>query len=146
MMCHDSFLKMDKLQPYLSKADTWLSQFPIAVKAEQTTSVPKVYLALSLWLVATASLFFGVLASLTSALIALCYPSYRAAESIVKSDLQGLRVWVVYFVLMSGLQLIELGDVIASLIPFYHVFKTLFVLWLVLPQYLVRTRCAFPNL
>ena len=130
---------MDQIKPYLAKADTFLSKYPLLVDIETKTKVPKVYFAGSLWLIITASLFTNVLAGVVSALIALVYPTYGALEAITKSDVSKVKIWAFYFILLGLVNFLELGvDIVSSVIPFYYVFKTVFVLWLFVPHYLVR--------
>ncbi len=128
---------MDKVQPYLNKADNYLSKFPVLLELEKKSQIPKVYLVASLWLVLSASLFFNVLAGLTSSLIALVYPLYFTLGAVHKSDVSKLKEGALYFVLFSLFSVCELGDFVTLVIPFYYVFKTVFFVWLYLPQYQV---------
>ena len=130
-------LRMDAIKPYLAKADTLLSQYPLLVDLERRTQVPKVYAAASVWLVLTASLFFQVAAGVSSTILGLTYPLYKTLEAISRSDLNKLRLWATYLLVWTGIGLLETGGLLASLIPFYYVVKTALCLWLYLPQYLV---------
>ena len=82
-------------------------------------------------------MFFNVFAGFTSALVALVYPVYSTLEGITKNDTGKLKNWSGYFVVLSLLHVLELGDFLPSLVPFYYVLKSVLVLWLYLPQYKV---------
>ena len=125
---------MDQLKPFLAKADQYLSKCTPLVDIEKKTSIPKVYLVASLWIVISASLFTNVLAGFTFSLIALLYPGYKTLEAIQKNDPK-LKLWTFYFLLLNVFSFIELFDFIVELVPFYMVFKTAFVVWLTVPPY-----------
>jgi hypothetical protein len=128
---------MDKIAPYIQKADEFLGKFPLLAKAEKATQVPKLYLALSAWILVSASLLLNFLAGLTSNLLAMAYPAYSTLEAIHKQDLAKLKLWSLYFLLLSGVTLLETGDFLPSLIPFYHVIKTAAFVYLYTPHYFV---------
>jgi len=131
---------MDNVQArfkyYNAQLDKELSKYPYAVKLEQNTNVPKTYMAAGIVGVLFLLIFFNFWGQLLSNIIAFLYPAYasfKAIESVDKvDDTQWLTYWTVYG--FAGL-LEFFSDIILYWLPFYYTGKTIFFLWLALPQF-----------
>lgn len=65
----------------------------------------------------------------------LAYASFKAIESPSKED---DKQWLTYWTVIGFVQMIEyFSDILLYWFPFYYLFKTLFVLYLALPQFRV---------
>ena len=66
-------------------------------------------------------------------LISLIYPSYKSYQSIEKDTSN--NNWISYWIVYSTLTIFEtIGWMIINFIPFYHVIKLSFIIWLVFPD------------
>jgi receptor expression-enhancing protein 5/6 len=67
--------------------------------------------------------------------LSIAYASFKAIESPGNSD---DKQWLTYWTVIGFVQLLEyFSDVLLYWFPFYYLFKTLFVLYLALPQFRV---------
>lgn len=65
----------------------------------------------------------------------VAYASFKAIESPGKED---DKQWLTYWTVIGFVQMIEyFSDILLYWFPFYYLFKTLFVLYLALPQFRV---------
>jgi len=122
---------------YVGQLDKELTKYPMLVQLEQRTQIPKAYAALCTGVLLCLLIFINALALPVSNLIGWGLPaflSFRALESPgVQDDVQWLTYWVVFgffnFVETFALRLV------LYYLPFYFAFKTVFLLWLQLPQF-----------
>ncbi|KAG9093312.1 ER membrane protein DP1/Yop1 [Ceratobasidium sp. UAMH 11750] len=121
---------------YHARADKVLSQYPAMNTLEQRTGVPKTYLAAG-----GAALMFllvsvNALAAPASNLVGWGLPAYMSMKAIEtpsgRDDVQWLTYWVI-FGFLTYLESFALRLVLHYL-PWYFAIKTVFVLWLQLPQ------------
>ncbi|KND04651.1 uncharacterized protein SPPG_00367 [Spizellomyces punctatus DAOM BR117] len=127
---------MDQIQPYLQQFDNYLGKFRTLNRIEKATGVPKTYFTLAVYALTSISVFFNIFAGLTTNLLAIIYPTYRAFEASYKEDTAALKVWATYFWAIGIVNIVELGiTTILAWFPFYYVVKVVFVFWLFLPQY-----------
>ncbi|KAJ3044336.1 ER membrane protein DP1/Yop1 [Rhizophlyctis rosea] len=129
---------MEQLKPHVTRFDNWLSQYPALVELERVTRVPKIYTFPLLSLLTTLSLTLHYFAGLTTALIGTLYPSYRFFEAAFNNDVEKLKTWGTYFVVLGGLvNVVELGERLwTRWFPFYWVGKVVVLGWLMVPQYM----------
>lgn len=118
-----------------------LSKYPVLHTFEQTTQVPKTVLAIGTLLVLALFHFINPLAAPISNLIGWVVPAYlslKALESPAPQDnVQWLTYWVI-FGFFNFAESVALG-VILYYLPWYYAVKTIFVLWLQLPNTRVST-------
>ncbi|KAI8912706.1 hypothetical protein EDD86DRAFT_187994 [Gorgonomyces haynaldii] len=127
---------MDSLKPYLLQADARLSEYPVLVKFEKQTKVPKVYVAALLYVVYSVSIFFEIGAGVTTNVFALAYPIYAALNASVNEGLDQLKLWALYLGLFGIWSTVELTiGIWGPYVPFYYVIKTLVLGWLFVPHY-----------
>jgi receptor expression-enhancing protein 5/6 len=106
---------------------------------EQRTQVPKTYFVIGAVFLLTLFHFVNPLAAPVSNLVGWalpCYLSFKALESPGhQDDVQWLTYWVV-FGFFNFLESIALRMVLYYF-PWYFAFKTVFILWLQLPNFRV---------
>ncbi|RKP04028.1 hypothetical protein CXG81DRAFT_16455 [Caulochytrium protostelioides] len=126
----------DKLSYYLAQFDKELTKIPLAVEAERRTQVPKTYSFGTLGVVTFIFIFFNVWASFITTLIGFVYPAYRSFKAIESHDKDDDTAWLVYWTVFGFATVLEhFVDVILYWVPLYYVFKTAFLLYLILPQF-----------
>ncbi|KAG9288894.1 hypothetical protein G9A89_019516 [Geosiphon pyriformis] len=131
---------MDKVQAqfnyYNAQLDKELSKYPQALKIEQHTSVPKTYIAFGTAFVIFFLIFFNFWGQLLSNFIAWGYPAYASFKAIESIDKADDTQWLTYWTVFGFISLVEFfSDIILYWLPFYYLFKTIFFLWLALPQF-----------
>jgi len=122
---------------YVSQLDKELTKYPALVQLEQRTQVPKAWAAIGLGFMMCLLIFINALALPVSNLIGWALPAYLSFKAIespgVQDDVQWLTYWVV-FGFFNFLETFALR-IVLYYVPFYFAFKTVFVLWLQLPQF-----------
>ncbi|KAI9202053.1 TB2/DP1, HVA22 family-domain-containing protein [Polychytrium aggregatum] len=113
-----------------------LNKYPILALAEAKTNVKKSYLVaggVSLFLV---MILLNAWAQLLTQLLGFVYPAYASFKALetpqTDDDTQWLTYWVV-FALINTLEFFV--DYILYWLPLYYLFKTFFVIFLILPQF-----------
>jgi len=125
----------DKVAYHIDQLDKELSKYPVAHQFEQKTQIPKAWAFIGGVVLVLFSLFINVLAHPISNLVGFALPAYLSVKAIESSshedDVQWLTYWVT-FATFTFIESIALRMVLYYL-PFYFVFKTVFILWLQLP-------------
>lgn len=125
-----------KAKYYNAQLDKELNKYPVLNNLETRTQVPKTFLVLGGVFVLTLLIFINALAAPVSNLVGWALPAYLSFKAIEspgnEDDIQWLTYWVV-FGFFNFTESIALRMVLYYL-PFYYAFKTLFILWLQLPQ------------
>lgn len=76
-----------------------------------------------------------MIGSLVTGVSGLLFPMFASYRALVSNDISLIRPWLMYWVVFATLQFAEeVFRPIVRLVPFYGLFKTGFILWLVLPQ------------
>ncbi|KAK4531365.1 hypothetical protein CCYA_CCYA07G2222 [Cyanidiococcus yangmingshanensis] len=76
-----------------------------------------------------------LISNLVCVLFGYLYPVYATYKALKRCDPGETKQWLMYWVVMSGFAVAEtIGEMVLTILPFYYEVKTLFVLWLVLPQ------------
>ncbi|KAI8606968.1 hypothetical protein BC830DRAFT_1175855 [Chytriomyces sp. MP71] len=129
---------MEAVEVYRKQLDTHLSNYKTLNQIEEQTKVSKVYIALAGVLFVSISVLFNVLHVFTTNVIATVIPAVRFLEAAQKGDVEGLKTFGFYFVILSALDLVEdlFYDYILYYNPYFWAQKLLFVCWLFFPQYL----------
>ncbi|ORZ06717.1 TB2/DP1, HVA22 family-domain-containing protein [Absidia repens] len=117
------------------KWDRYLSQSSRLCQAEEFTKIPKVYLSIILGSVVFILLFLNVSGQLISSFIGWFYPAHATLHAIEYPSHELRQQWLTYWVVLGLLQSIEyFEDTILYWMPFYYLFKTAFLLYLMLPS------------
>ena len=121
---------------YHKRADKALSQYPAMNNLEQRTGVPKTYLAAGGVALMTLLVSVNALAAPASNLVGWGLPAYLSMKAIEtpsgRDDVQWLTYWVI-FGFLTYLESFALR-VVLYYVPWYFALKTVFVIWLQLPQ------------
>jgi len=125
-----------KFKSYNSKLDKELSKYAVFDVIEKRTNVPKTYLALGAGAFVFVLIFFDFAGQLLSNLVGWVFPAYRSFQAIETSDKTDDTQWLTYWTVFGFVALVEFfSNIILYWVPFYYLVKTLFFLWLFLPQF-----------
>jgi len=120
---------------YVGQLDKHLDQYPVLKDIEKKVNFPKVYIVIGVVFLTSLLIFINALAAPISNIIGWALPAYLSFKAIeskdIKDDVQWLTYWVV-FGFFNFLESVALSLVLYY-IPFYFVFKTIFIIWLQLP-------------
>ncbi|KAI8376918.1 TB2/DP1, HVA22 family-domain-containing protein [Blakeslea trispora] len=125
-----------KLKEVITRLDIELSKYRYANEFEQKTGVPKSYVALGAAGVVFLMIFFNFAGQLLTNTISWLYPAYASFKAIETPDKEDDKQWLTYWTVIGFVQTAEyFSDILLYWFPFYYLFKTLFVLYLALPQF-----------
>lgn len=117
--------------------DSELNKYPVLRDIEARTKVPKAYGVLGLAVSSVVLIFFNMfgLASPISNLIGWALPAYLSVQAIESPSQNDDKQWLTYWVVFGLLNLAESWAIrpILYWVPMYFVFKTLAIIWLMLP-------------
>jgi len=121
----------------VSSLDAELNKYPILRDLEAKTKVPKAYAVLALGVSSVVLIFFNMfgLAQPVSNLIGWGLPAYLSVQAIESPGTNDDKQWLTYWVVFGSMNLAESMGIRAILywVPMYFVFKTVFIIWLMLP-------------
>mmetsp|Transcript_8394 Transcript_8394/g.15463 ORF Transcript_8394/g.15463 Transcript_8394/m.15463 type:complete len:179 (-) Transcript_8394:340-876(-) len=130
---------MDKLEPYIKKADDFIAQYPSVTQYEKLkeletkTGQPKVFFFLG-GVIIVISLIFAIGGiKLFSDLIGFLYPAYMSFKALEggKTVDGDATQWMTYWIIFSSLNLFEsAAPYLVEHIKFYYFIKCGGVLWL----------------
>ncbi|KAI8137342.1 TB2/DP1, HVA22 family-domain-containing protein [Fennellomyces sp. T-0311] len=125
-----------KLREGLARLDGELSQYKYCNEIERRTGVPKSYFALGGGALVFIMIFFNLAGQLLTNTISWVYPAYASFKAIETSTTADDKQWLTYWTVIGFVQIVEFfSDVLLYWFPFYYLFKTVFILWLALPQF-----------
>ncbi|KAI7900085.1 TB2/DP1, HVA22 family-domain-containing protein [Cokeromyces recurvatus] len=129
-------LVKNKANYYLTSLDRELSKHECANEIERRTGLPKAYVVLGTAFVCVLMIFFNLAAQLLTNALAWVYPSYASFKAIESPSTTDDTQWLTYWTVLGFVQIIEyFSDILLYWFPFYYTFKTIFILWLILPQF-----------
>ncbi|PWO00202.1 protein YOP1 [Tilletiopsis washingtonensis] len=124
-----------KAEYFVAQIDKELSKYPQLVKLEQTTNIPKAYGAIGAFSLFTILVFFNIFAGFLTNLIGFVLPAYFSMRALETPQPQDDVQWLTYWVVFGAFNFAEsFVDLILYVFPFYYTFKTLAIVWLMLPQ------------
>lgn len=126
-----------KAEYFVSQIDKELSKYPQLNRLEQTIGVPqaKAYGAIGSFALFTLLIFFNVFAGFLTNLIGFLLPAYFSMRALDSPQPQDDIQWLTYWVVFGFFNFIEsFIDIILHFVPMYYTFKTLAIVWLMLPQ------------
>ncbi|KAI9302794.1 TB2/DP1, HVA22 family-domain-containing protein [Cunninghamella echinulata] len=125
-----------KAQEYLNTLDKELGKSFYANELERRTGVPKTYFVLGAGAITFIMIFFNLAGQLLTNTISWIYPAYASFKAIESPSNSDDKQWLTYWTVIGFVQLIEyFSDILIYWFPFYYLFKTLFILYLALPQF-----------
>lgn len=121
---------------YFEVIDRTLQNIPLARQLEAKTGVPKVYGALGLGFLVFSLVFFNVAAPLLVNLVGFGYAAYASMAAIESPGKEDDAQWLTYWVVFGLSNVAEyFTSIITYWIPFYYVFKLVFLVWLMAPRF-----------
>ncbi|GAA5940588.1 HVA22/TB2/DP1 family protein [Sporobolomyces koalae] len=124
-----------KLEYYVAQIDKELSKYPALNRLEQQTSVPKAYGVIGVASVFVTCVFFNIAAGFLSNLLGWALPAYFSIKALESPGHQDDIQWLTYWVIFGAFTFVEsFSKVIVAWFPYYFTFKTLFILYLILPS------------
>jgi len=124
----------DKVHYYISQVDKELSKYPLLVKLESQTQVPKSYAVLSLGFVYVTLLFFNVFAGFLSNFVGWLIPAYFSLKALESPQTGDDVQWLTYWTVFGFFNVLENLFNPVTWFPYYFVVKTVFIIWLILPS------------
>jgi len=125
----------DKVSYYVSQLDKELSKYTPFQQFEQKTQVPKAYGVIGTGALLFILLFINAFAPFVSNLVGWLLPAYLSVKAIESAGHEDDVQWLTYWVTFGSFTFLESFALRAVLyyLPFYFVFKTIFIVWLQLP-------------
>ncbi|KAJ2988563.1 hypothetical protein NUW54_g9078 [Trametes sanguinea] len=135
---HPAFIQaQDKANYYVNQLDKELSKYPILNSFEQRTQVPKSYAFIGAVVLLAILHSINAFASPVSNLVGWALPAFLSVKALESpghaDDVQWLTYWIV-FGFFNFLESFALR-IVLYYFPWYFAFKSLFILWLQLPQF-----------
>ncbi|KAE8213238.1 hypothetical protein CF319_g7519 [Tilletia indica] len=112
-----------------------LNNFPLAVKFERQTGLPKAPVVVGLFGLVSFLVFFNILAALLTTAIGFAMPAYYSMQALEHKQGAYQKQWLTYWSVFGFFAVLEqFVDVVLSWFPFYYSAKLLVLLFLQLPQ------------
>ncbi|KAJ2720151.1 ER membrane protein DP1/Yop1 [Coemansia sp. Benny D115] len=119
---------------YYAAADKALTGVWPAETFQAKTGVPKVYGVAGLCALVFSMVFFNVAAPLLVNLTGFGYAAFATMAAIESPGKEDDAQWLTYWVVYGFMNVVEyFTGILTYWIPFYFVFKLIFVIWLMLP-------------
>ncbi|KAG8220695.1 TB2/DP1, HVA22 family-domain-containing protein [Butyriboletus roseoflavus] len=135
---HPVFVQaQNKVNYHLNQLDKELTKYPVLNTFEQHTQVPKTFLALGTVLLLALFHFINPLAAPVSNLVGWALPAYLSFKALERPAPQDDVQWLTYWVIFGFFNFAEstASGLILYYVPWYYALKTVFVLWLQLPNF-----------
>ena len=124
---NSSNIKQDKSNK-ISIVDKWKE---IMKATKDKTGIDGIYVILFL-LLCVILVYLGIFGSLITNLVATVYPGFSTIKSIEKKSKK--KEWLTYWAVYGSFIIVDMfSNIIMKIVPFYFVFKILFLIWMVLP-------------
>jgi len=116
--------------------DKELSKYSYLKEFEAKTKVSKVTLVLASIAIFFILIFLNVGGQLITDLVGWLYPAYCSFKVLESSAHKESAQWLTYWTVFGFINVIEFFiDTLLHMFPFWYLFKTVFVLWMILPQF-----------
>ncbi|WFD30700.1 ER membrane protein DP1/Yop1 [Malassezia sp. CBS 17886] len=124
-----------KFDRFLAQLDKELSKYPALNRLDRHLPVPKSYLVVGTLALFTILVFFNIAAGFLTNFIGFVVPTYFSMAALETPQPQDDVQWLTYWVVFGFFNFIEsFVSIVLYWFPFYYTFKTLAIIWLVLPQ------------
>ena len=106
---------------------------------ERQTNVPKVYVVLGLGALYFFLIFFNIGANFLINTIGFALPAYYSLDALFTTGKADDTQWLTYWVVFGFFNFLESFAlrIVLYYFPWYFAFKSVFILWLQLPQFRV---------
>ncbi|KAL6728189.1 hypothetical protein Aduo_009988 [Ancylostoma duodenale] len=105
----------------------------ILAAAEEKTNIKREKLVYGALLGIVIYFIIGALAQILSNIIGFAYPAYRSIKAVRSSIKEDDTQWLIYWIVFASFSIIDFS--IFSTVPFYWMFKIIFLLYLHLPVF-----------
>lgn len=96
---------------------------------------PQAYGVLGAGAVFSSLIFFNIFAGFLSNLLGWALPAYLSLKALETPGHDDDTQWLTYWVIFGGFNFLEsLSTLIVAWFPYYYTFKTIFILYLILPS------------
>ena len=100
---------------------------------EQKTGIKGIYVVIGL-IVCIFLVYKNIFDTVITNLVGTFYPAFMTIKSIEKNDDSEEKYWLTYWAVFGFFILIDMfSPIIVKFIPFYLIFKIIFLIWLFLP-------------
>ncbi|GAA5970689.1 hypothetical protein JCM8115_005996 [Rhodotorula mucilaginosa] len=124
-----------KFEYYVAQIDKELSKYPTLNRLEAQTSIPKAYAVLGVGAVFTFAIWFNIAAGFLSNFLGFALPAYFSLKALETPGHEDDIQWITYWIVFSSFSFVEsFSRVLVAWFPYYYVFKTVFILYLILPS------------
>jgi len=133
----------------LDLLDRVLAKYPFAQQLQEKTKLRPAYFAVGAVVLVLLFVLFGFGAAAVCSLTGFVYPLYASFKAIKTPGKDDDTMWLTYWIVYAFFTFVEsFTDVLLRWIPFYYVFKVVFLVWSFLPQTrgasIVYKRFIFP--
>lgn len=126
---------MEQVNQKLSEIEKALDGIPAVQKITEKAGVPTRYLILGVVGFLLFLMVFGFGADVICNFIGTAYPAYMSIKAIESPGEQDDKLWLTYWVIFSIFRVVDdWVEVLFSWIPFFFVFKLVFLVYLFAPQ------------
>ncbi|KAI0757541.1 TB2/DP1, HVA22 family-domain-containing protein [Daedaleopsis nitida] len=135
---HPAFIQaQDKANYYVNQLDKELSKYPALNTFEQRTQVPKSYAFLGAVVLLVVLHSVNAFAQPVSNLVGWALPAFFSVKALESPGNQDDVQWLTYWVVFGSFTFTEsvMLRVVLYYFPWYFAFKSVFILWLQLPQF-----------
>jgi len=124
----------DKFNYYVAQVDKELSKYPALNNLEAQTQIPKAYSVIGLLSVFSFLIFFNIFAGFLSNVLGWALPAYFSLKALETPQSGDDVQWLTYWTVFGGFTVLENMIDPVGWFPYYYVFKTVFIVWLILPS------------
>jgi len=132
---------MSVFSRYKAELEVWLDKPPgtnpfidVLITIENKTRIPRVLMVLGVIAVCLLAFIVGYGAKFLANFIGFLYPAYASFKAIQSPDKDDDTKWLTYWVTYGCFAVVfEVSDIVISWLPFYHLLKCCFFLWLMNP-------------
>ncbi|KAI3618470.1 hypothetical protein CBS9595_002833 [Malassezia furfur] len=119
----------------MAQLDKEMSKYPALNRLDKYLPVPKSYVIVGIFVAFTVLVFFNIAAGFLTNFVGFFIPSYFSLAALETPQPQDDVQWLTYWVVFGFFTFIEsFVSVVLYWFPFYYTFKTLAIVWLILPQ------------
>jgi len=124
------------MQKLIDDLDTVLAKYEFLNTIAAKTGVQRAYLAIATGVLFVLFVLFGFGAGPVCNLVGFVYPIYASFKAIrTPTNEHDAAHWLTYWVVFAFFTLIEsFTDLLFNWVPFYHLFKVIFLIWCYAPQ------------
>jgi receptor expression-enhancing protein 5/6 len=128
-------IDMKKIEELKKEFEARIERYEFLNTLEKQTGAPKLYIALGIVGFVLLFLLFGIGGAAVTSLIGFVYPCYASFKALKTSGKEDDEFWLTYWVVYAFFSVLEtVSDFLFKYIPFYFLFKVVFLVWCFLPQ------------